>query len=101
VGVDAGERKFSLGSQREADMRSKQDQLQHGETEVKEKSKPEPAVRRAEDDAYIALKRVRTSFVVFFSQLEEGTFFLTTPCADSVATVCQGHTRCLRCPSRV
>ncbi|ELR12571.1 PH domain containing protein [Acanthamoeba castellanii str. Neff] len=53
-----GERKFSLGSQREADMRSKQDQLQHGETEVKEKSKPEPAVRRAEDDAYIALKRI-------------------------------------------
>lgn len=39
-------------------MRSKQDQLQHGETEVKEKSKPEPAVRRAEDDAYIALKRI-------------------------------------------
>ncbi len=64
MGVDAGERKFSLGSQREADMRSRQDQLPHGETEAKEKSKPEqPAVRRAEDDAYLALKRVHTSFV--------------------------------------
>ena len=61
--MDVGERKFSLGSQREADMRSRQDQLPHGETEAKEKSKPEPAVRRAEDDAFLALKRVHTSFV--------------------------------------
>lgn len=99
MGVDVGERKFSLGSQREADMRSRQDQLPHGETEAKEKSKPEqPAVRRAEDDAYLALKRVHTSFV---EELEEGAFFLTTLCADSVAAVGQGHPRCLRCPCRV